>query len=126
MELHGPPTSEKIVAIVSAGPLSRESGWRLARSTLRRQPAIPALGQAPEGTREWAGNPGFSRIRFRLWTPTSPRLRQKSPKVSGLLGKYSRFTETIGGDWFGHDCRLRAALPAGPEPIRFLTKASQS
>ena len=34
-----------------------------------------------------------------------PNLRWKSPKVSGLLREYSRFAETIGGDWFDHDCR---------------------
>ena len=44
--------------------------------------------------------PGFSRIRFRLWTPCLPNLRWKSPKVSGLVREYSRFAETIGGDWF--------------------------
>ena len=75
------------------------------RSALRRQPPIPAFGQASQETREWAGNPGFSRIRFRLWTPGLPRLRRKPPKVSGLLRKYSRFGETMGGDRFDHDCR---------------------
>jgi len=69
------------------------------------QPRSPAFGQASQGTREGSGNPGFSRIRFRLWTTASPRLRRKSLKVSGLLRKYSRFAETLGGDWFDHDCR---------------------
>jgi hypothetical protein len=76
------------------------------RSALRRQPRIPAFGQAPQETREWAGNPGFSRIRFRLWAPRSPIPGWKSPKVSGLVREYSRFAETIAGDWFDHDCRL--------------------
>ena len=31
------------------------------------QPAIPAIGQASRETRKRAGNPGFSRIHFRLW-----------------------------------------------------------
>jgi hypothetical protein len=30
--------------------------------------------------------------------------RRKSAKVSGLDREYSRFAETIGGDWFDHDC----------------------
>jgi hypothetical protein len=72
---------------------------------LPRQPAIPALGSAPEEKREWAGNPGFSRIRFRLQTPGLPKLRKKSSKVSGQIRKYSRFAETIGGDRFDHHCR---------------------
>jgi hypothetical protein len=37
-------------------------------------------------------------------------MRRKSPKVSGLVGEYSRFAETIGGDWFDHDCRPRPAV----------------
>ena len=52
---------------------------------------------------------GFSRIRFGLQTPGSPVLRRKSRKVSGRVREYSRFAETIGGDWFDHDCRPRAA-----------------
>ena len=44
---------------------------------------IRAFRQAPQETQAWAGNPGFSRIPFRLWTPGSPDLRRKSPKVSG-------------------------------------------
>ena len=77
--------------------------------SLRGQPATPAFGQAPQEPRQWAGNPGFSRIRLRLRTPGSPTLRWKSPKVSGLVRDYSRFAETIGGDWFDHHCRrLRA------------------
>jgi len=90
----------------------------------RRQPGISAFGQAPQGAREWAGNPGFSRIRFRLQTPSSPILRLKSPKVSGHVRGYSRFAETIGGDWFDHDCRPRAAL-SFRALIRFLTNAYQ-
>jgi integrase len=41
-------------------------------------------------------------------------LRWKSQKVSGLVRKYSRFLETIGGDWFDHDCRQTLALGFGP------------
>jgi hypothetical protein len=52
-----------------------------------------------------AGNPGFSRIRLRLQTPGLAKLREKSPKVSTQIRKYSRFAETIGGDWFDHHCR---------------------
>jgi hypothetical protein len=54
-------------------PDTREFGWRQARSALRRQPPIRAFGQAPQETREWAGNHGFSRIRFCLRTPGSPQ-----------------------------------------------------
>ena len=61
------------------------------------------FGQAPEETREWPGNPGLLRIRSRLRTPCSTALRRKSLKVSGLVRKYSRFAETIGGDWFDYD-----------------------
>ena len=35
----------------------------------------------------------------------SPDMGRKSPKVSGPVREYSRFAETIGGDWFDHDCR---------------------
>jgi hypothetical protein len=75
------------------------------------QPAIRALGQAPRGSREWAENPSFLSIRFRLQTPGSPIFRWKSPKVSGLVREYSRFAETIGGDRFDHDCRPTAEVP---------------
>ena len=86
-------------------PVCREIERRQVRSALRRQPPIRAVGQAPQEARECAGNPGCSRIRFCLWTPGSSILRWKSPKVSGLVREYSRFAETIGGDWFDHDCR---------------------
>lgn len=72
---------------------------------LDAQPGIPAFGKASQETREWAGNPDFSRIRFGLRTPALPDMRRKSPKVSGLYRKYSRFGETIGGDGFDQDCR---------------------
>ena len=74
---------------------------------LQGQPGSPAFGQAPQETHEWAGDPGFSCIRFRLWTPCPPHLRLKSPKVSSLLREYSRFRETVGGDGFDQDCRPR-------------------
>jgi hypothetical protein len=77
------------------------------------QPFLP-FGQASQETREWAGNPSFSRIRFRLWTFALPSWRWKSTKVSGLLREYSRFGETMGGDRFDHDCRPT-------EAVRFLT-----
>jgi hypothetical protein len=69
------------------------------------QPPIPAFSLASQETREPAGNPGFLRIRFCFRVPGLPNLSWKSPKVSGLVRKYSRFAETIGGDWFDHDCR---------------------
>jgi len=47
--------------------------------SLDGQPGIPAFDRASRETREWAGNPGFSGIRFRLWTPALPNLRWKSP-----------------------------------------------
>jgi hypothetical protein len=71
----------------------------------RRQPASLAFGQTSEETRERAGNRGFSRIRFRLQAPGLPKLREKSPKVSGQIRKYSRFAETVCGDRFDHHCR---------------------
>jgi hypothetical protein len=49
-------------------------------------------------TREWAGNPGFSRIRFCLQAPNSPILGRQMPKVSGYNPEYSRFAEIVGGD----------------------------
>jgi hypothetical protein len=42
--------------------------------------------------------PDFSRIRLCLQTPGLPKLREKSPKISGPIRKFSRFAETIGGD----------------------------
>ena len=83
------------------------------RSALRCQPGSPAFIQAPQETRKWAGNPGFSRIRFRFQTPTLPILRLKSPKVSGYVCGNSRFAETIGRDWFDHDCRLTGLKTSG-------------
>jgi hypothetical protein len=82
--------------------------------SLPRQPRIPAFCQASQETADWAGNPGFSRIRFGLQTPALANLRGKSPKVSGRFRKYSRFGETIGGDGFDQDCRPTLALNAGP------------
>ena len=80
---------------------------------LPSQPAIPAIGQASRETRKRAGNPGFSRIHFRLWTSGWPSWRRKSTKVSGHLREYSRFRETMGGDRFDHDCRPTRALCLG-------------
>jgi hypothetical protein len=99
-------------------PVSREFAWRLVRIPLRRQPRIPAFCQASQETADWAGNPGFSRIRFGLWTAALGKLRGKSPKVSGRFRKYSRFGETIAGDEFDQDCRPRAAVVFG-QLIRF-------
>ena len=75
------------------------------RSALRRQPAIPAFGQAAQETRERAGNPAFSRIWFCLWPPNAPIIGHQLPKVSGHDPEYSRFAETIGGDRYDPDCR---------------------
>lgn len=86
------------------------SGGNVVVRSLRGQPRIPAFCQASQETREWAGNPGFSRIRFGLWTPALPNLRRKSPKVSGRFREYSRFGETIGGDGFDQDCRPRPGV----------------
>jgi hypothetical protein len=115
----------------SPGPNSRKRGeipltfqraifiWECASSILPGQPGIPAFGRPSQETRKWAGNPGFSRIRFRLQARSSPNSRWKSPKVSSLVREYSRFAETIGGDRLDHDCRLnhgtqpRSALPSG-------------
>ena len=54
---------------------------RQVRSVLRRQRAIPAFGQATQETREWVGNPGFSRIRFGLWIPA---LRRRSAETGSI------------------------------------------
>jgi hypothetical protein len=75
-------------------PVCREFGWRPVRSALRRQPGIPASGKASWETRDWAGNPSFSRSRFRFQTPSSLILERQPPKVSGHLREYSRFAET--------------------------------
>jgi hypothetical protein len=56
--------------------------------------------------REWAGNPGSSRIRFCLQTPNSPVLGRQLPKVSSHDREYSRFAETAGGDL------VRSRLPS--------------
>jgi hypothetical protein len=91
-------------------PVCREFSWRLVRSALLRQPRSPAFRLASQETREWAGNPGISRCRIRLWKPSPPMLRGKSPKVSGRTGQYSRFAETKGGDWCDHHCRPMNAV----------------
>ena len=54
------------------------------------QPPIQVFGRTAQETREWAGNPGFSCIRFGLRAPSLPMLRRKLPKVSGLARGYSR------------------------------------
>ena len=86
-------------------PVCREFARRQVRSALRRQPSIPASGQALKETRDRAGNAGFSRIRFRLQTPNSPIFGRELPKVSGHVRDYSRFAETAAGD------RVRSRLP---------------
>ena len=53
------------------------------------------------------------RIRLRLWAPALPNLRWKSPKVSALVREYSRFAETIGGDWF------ESQLPPEGDAVEF-------
>src|ERR1700733_1074375 len=72
------------------------------------QPSILTFCQAPEETRNKAGNPGFSRINFRLQTPDSQILGRQSAKVSGHLYEYSRSAETNAGD------RVRSALRGLP------------
>ena len=48
---------------------------------------------------------------IRLRTPGSPILGWKSPKVSGPSREYSRFAETIVGDWFAaRACVVEAPL----------------
>jgi hypothetical protein len=44
----------------------KSQNWNLLVRYLPPQPLIRAFGQAPQETREWPGNPGFLRIRFRL------------------------------------------------------------
>jgi hypothetical protein len=63
------------------------------------QPGTLAFSQAPRETREWAGNAGFSRGRFRLQTPKSVISGRQLAKVSGHVREYSRFAEIVGGDW---------------------------
>ena len=55
--------------------------------------------------REWLEAAGISN--------GSQVFRWNSPKVSGLVAGYSRFAETIGGDWRDHDCRPRERAPYG-------------
>ena len=56
----------------SAAPLGQATGsdleFVISRFESFRRPTIPAFGQASQETREWAGNPGFSRVRFCRWT----------------------------------------------------------
>jgi len=47
----------------------------------------------------------------------SPNLRWDLPKVSGLVREYPRFAETIGGDWFDHDCRPMSAVGFGGNKV---------
>lgn len=95
------------------GEINRVRNRHIEVRYLPPQPGIPAFGSASQETRERAGNPGFSGIRFRLWTLGSPKLWRKSPKVSGCIRKYSRFAETIGRDWF--DCHCRPTLALCPD-----------
>lgn len=81
---------------------------------LQPRPASPAFGQAPLVTRKGAGNRAFRAFDFVLLTPGLKIFRRKSPKVSGLLRKYSHFGGTMGGDQFDHDCRPRSAVGFAP------------
>jgi hypothetical protein len=78
-------------------PVSREFNRRQVRSALRRQPATSAFGLASRKTSEWAGNAGFSRLRFRLQDPWFADMEAEIGKVSGHVREYSRFAETIAG-----------------------------
>ena len=89
-------------------PVCREFSWRQVRYALRRQPGILAFCQAPKQTRNKAGNTGFLRISFRLYTPDSEILERQSAKVSGHPHEYSRFAEIDAGD------RVRSALCGPP------------
>jgi hypothetical protein len=98
--------SAKNKALLGAGfeslSLNRDDNFKNRNSRVRylpHQPASPGFGQAPRDTRERAGNPGFSRIPFRLQTPNSPNRAREPPKVSGRFPENSRFGETKAGDF---------------------------
>jgi hypothetical protein len=74
------------------------------------QPPSPAFGHATQPADDRPGNAGFPGGRPSLWTTTLPIPGRKSPKVSGLVHKNSRFGETIGGDGLDQDCRPIVAL----------------
>ena len=57
----------------------------------------------------WAPYTNFD-ASHRLEAPGLPKLREKLPKVSGRIRKYSRLAETIVGDRFDHHCRPRKAV----------------
>jgi hypothetical protein len=67
------------------------------------------LARLPKKREDGPEMPAFRAFDFVSGLP-SPNLRWRSPKVSGLVREYSRFAETIGGDWFDHDCRLGSEI----------------
>jgi len=77
------------------------------------QPASPAFGDSLQPAPYRPGNPGFFGIRLSLQTPGLLIYGEKWRKVSGRFPKNSRFTETIGGDRFDHDCCPTLALSFG-------------
>jgi hypothetical protein len=88
-------------------PVSREFARRLERSALRRQPAIPASVQAAQDTRDWAGNAGFSPVRFRLQTPNSIISGRQLPKVSRWVRDIPVLRRLSAETRCDHDCRPR-------------------
>jgi hypothetical protein len=84
------------------------------------QPPSPASGLSLQPAPHRPGNPGFFGFRLCLQTPGLLISGEKRRKVSGHFPKNSRFAETIGGDWFDHDCRPAMALCRGrfgPPPL---------
>jgi hypothetical protein len=55
----------------------------------------------------------LSSTRFCLQTPSSPISKWKSTTISGRVRGQFRLAETIGGDWFDHDCRPTSAVGFG-------------
>jgi hypothetical protein len=86
------------------------SRWRRVRSALRRQPPSHAIRRGLQPARHRPGIPGFSRTSVSLQAPGLRYSEPKSRKVSDLYLENSRFAETIGRDWFDHDCRPIVAL----------------
>lgn len=71
------------------GESNRVRNRRIEVRYLPLQPGIPAFGPTSQETRERAGNPGYSRIRFCLRALGLQILNWKLAEVSGPVRKYS-------------------------------------
>jgi len=96
-----PPQTPKIAIFPVKFPVSRELAWRLVRSALRRQPASGSTGDCYPAIPRSAGQ---LRLFVNSISVSILDLSAKSPIVSGLHLKYSRFWETRARDRRDQHC----------------------